>query len=175
MSSIATRTGDRGTTQLMYGRSVPKTHPQVALLGSVDELSAVLTCARVASAENALQTTIYDIQQDLVALMGEVSTAPEDWTRYAEAGYAMLTPERLARIDQIIVECEADGIVFQDWNLHNFPPQGATLEHARTVCRRAERDYWCLGEPFTTEKPLIGQYLNRLADALWLLARKVSR
>src|SRR5215831_3164558 len=80
--SIITKTGDDGTTGLMYNRRVPKCHPRVEAYGAVDELNAALGMARARSADEFPQESLLAIQKDLVILMGELATLPEDMERY---------------------------------------------------------------------------------------------
>src|SRR6185295_11107708 len=81
--SIATKTGDDGTTALMYGRRVSKTDPRVAAYGTVDELNAALGFARATVPEPFVTDAVLAIQKELVVLMGELAVAPEDRERYA--------------------------------------------------------------------------------------------
>ena len=69
--SIATKTGDKGTTALMFGRRVAKNHPRVEAYGVVDELNAVLGLARATAEQDFVRGNILAIQKDLVILMGE--------------------------------------------------------------------------------------------------------
>jgi cob(I)alamin adenosyltransferase len=172
MSSIATRTGDDGTTGLFYDRRVPKTHPQVDLGGTIDELSATLTLARAVSEEESLSQEIFAIQQDLVALMAAFALDPQDWEKYAASKMVQFTPAQVERLDRLVEQLEAEGIVFRNWNLPHFTVVGAQLEVARTICRRAERAYWVLLPLWQEQRAYLGHYLNRLADVLWLLARR---
>ena len=73
--SIATKTGDDGTTALIYGRRVPKTHPRVEAYGAVDELNAALGVARASAAHDFVRGNLQAIQKDLIVLMGEVGVA----------------------------------------------------------------------------------------------------
>ncbi len=84
--SIVTRTGDDGTTALMYGRRVPKSHPRVEAYGTVDELNAALGLARATVEQNFVSQNLLAIQQDLVVLMGELCVQPEDLQRYLKDG-----------------------------------------------------------------------------------------
>src|SRR5689334_13677710 len=76
--SIATKTGDDGTTALMYGRRVSKTDPRVAAYGTVDELNAALGMVRATVGEPFVTGAVLAIQKELVTLMGELAVAPED-------------------------------------------------------------------------------------------------
>jgi len=75
--SIATRTGDSGTTGLMYNRRVSKAHPRVEAYGSVDELNAAIGMARATATDAFIRDNLLVIQKDLVILMGELATAKE--------------------------------------------------------------------------------------------------
>lgn len=168
--SIATRTGDDGSTALMYGRRIPKTHPRVEAYGTVDELNAALGSARC-RAEVWIAGQLLLIQQDLVALMGELAVAAEDQARYAESKYPKLEDAMLARLDEGVARIEALDISFQGWATPGHSPLSAAFDVARTVCRRAERRVVALRETGEPVRPLILHYLNRLSDFLWLLAR----
>ncbi len=172
--SIVTRTGDDGTTALMYGRRVPKNHPRVEAYGAVDELNAALGLARATANENFISENLLAIQKDLVGLMGELAVLPEDLPRYVRDGYPVVTPQMTAKLDACVREIEAQGVTFKGWATPGATLHSAALDVARTVCRRAERRVCGLRE--TGELPNAGIiiYLNRLSDLLWLMARRVE-
>ncbi|MDE3066919.1 MAG: cob(I)yrinic acid a,c-diamide adenosyltransferase [Verrucomicrobiota bacterium] len=172
--SIVTKTGDSGTTALMYGRRVPKTHPRVEACGTVDELNAALGLARAGAGQDFVHDNLLAIQKDLIVLMGEVGVAPEDSPRYARDGHPPVTPEMTARLDTLVRKIESQHIRFQGWATPGATPGAAALDMARTICRRAERRVCALrdaGEPPNAEVII---YLNRLSDLLWLMARWVE-
>jgi cob(I)alamin adenosyltransferase len=172
--SIVTKTGDKGTTALMYGRRVPKRHPRVEAYGAVDELNAALGLAR-ASAEHAfVRDNLLIIQKDLVTVMGELATAIDDLDRYVKDGYTLVTPELTAKLELLVKQIEAEKISFKGWATPGANVSSATLDVARTVCRRAERRVCDLLEGDQLRNPEIIIYLNRLADLLWLFARWVE-
>src|SRR5688572_1060636 len=84
--SVVTRTGDNGTTALMYGRRVSKSHPRVEAYGAVDDLNSALGLARATAAHEFVGANVLAIQKDLVLLMGELATATEDLERYVKDG-----------------------------------------------------------------------------------------
>lgn len=170
--SIATKTGDTGTTGLMYNRRVPKTHPRVEAYGTVDELNAALGLARAASQDGFLRDHILAVQKQLVVLMGELATEKDDLPRYVKDGYELITPEAVAPLDALVYEIESAGVSFKGWATPGATLTAAFLDRARTVCRRAERCVARLQEAGETDNPDILVYLNRLSDALWLLARR---
>lgn len=169
--SIVTKTGDSGTTALMYGRRVPKSHPRVEAYGVVDELNAALGLARAGASAEFLRVHLNSIQKDLIVLMGELATAVEDLPRYQKDGYAMVTPPLTARLGTVIKEIEAQSIRFTGWAMPGDNPVSAALDLARTVCRRAERRVCFLHDAGQLQNPEVIIYLNRLSDLLWLMAR----
>ena len=172
--SIATKTGDTGTTALMYGRRVPKNHPRVEAYGAVDELNAALGLARATAAQDFVSTNLLAIQKDLVILMGELAVANEDLARYVKGGFSLVTPAMTAKLDALVKEIEAQNVSFKGWATPGATQNSAALDVARTVCRRAERrtcDLQTVGD-FHNGEIII--FLNRLSDLLWLFARWVE-
>ena len=169
--SIVTRTGDQGSTGLMYNRRVVKSHPRVEAYGSVDELNAAIGLARAQAGDAWLPSHLRAIQQDLVVLMGELATAPIDAERYVKDGYHLVTPALTARLDALVQELEAQKISYHGWATPGGTLLSAALDIARTTCRRAERRVYALSEIGEAPNPEILIFLNRLSDLLWLLAR----
>jgi cob(I)alamin adenosyltransferase len=172
--SIVTKTGDKGTTTLMYGQRVSKCHPRVEAYGCVDELNAALGLVRATAEHLFVRDNLLIIQQDLVKLMGELATAAEDLPRYVKDGYALVTSQMTHKLDALVKEIEAQKVVFKGWATPGANPTSASLDVARTVCRRAERRVCALQEADQLQNAEIIIYLNRLADLLWLFARWVE-
>ncbi|MCX8156937.1 MAG: cob(I)yrinic acid a,c-diamide adenosyltransferase [Verrucomicrobiae bacterium] len=170
--SVVTKTGDGGQTGLMYNRRVPKNHPRVEAYGSVDELNAALGLARASATEEYARAVLLGVQKDLVTLMGELATLPEDLERYTREGYPRVTPELTARLEQWIKEIEGEKISFKGWATPGATVHAAALDLGRTVCRRAERRVCDLVEQGQLQNTEIIIFLNRLSDLLWLLARR---
>jgi cob(I)alamin adenosyltransferase len=174
--SIATKTGDEGETSLMYGRRVPKTDARVDAYGCVDELNAALGVARATANDSFLSDQIFAVQKELVTVMGELATPAEDVDRYVKDGFALTTTAMTDRLTAVIDDLEANRLAkFKDWVIPGETLAAATLDLARTVCRRAERRVAALmsGDPkFNGE---ILRYLNRLSDLCWLLARVAEK
>lgn len=173
--SITTKRGDQGQTDLLFGCCVLKNHPRVHALGAVDELNAALGLVRVTAGADVVKENVPCIQQELIALMGELATP---WGE--EGHYRTTHPQRIdsacvERLDELVKTMEARGALkFEGWAL---PGAGGSLsaahcDVARTVCRRAERSVMDLhGGKHEVPNGEIVRYLNRLSDVLWLMAR----
>ena len=172
--SIATRTGDDGTTGLMYNRRLPKHHVRVEAYGTVDELNAALGMARATTTAESVRAQLLATQKDLVILMGELATRGDDQERYRNDGFENVTDEMTRRLDQAVLAIESAGVSFKGWATPGATINAAALDVARTVCRRAERRVIALYEAEKGGNPEVVVYLNRLADFLWLLARQVE-
>ena len=172
--SIATRTGDTGTTGLMYNRRVSKCHPRVEAYGSVDELNAALGLARASASHSFISENILSVQQDLVILMGELATDTGDLGRYVKDGFKLVSAELTNKLDQLVHEIEGQNVSFKGWATPGASVHSAALDLARTACRRAERRACALQEADQLRNPEIIVYLNRLSDTLWLMARWVE-
>ena len=168
--SISTRRGDDGGTELMFARRVAKNHPRIIAGGAVDELNAVLGLARAADSGDFLCGLLAAVQEDLVVLMGDIATLPEDLPRYKAAGFELFSPDCVDKLDARVEAMEEQEITFKGWVFPgaSLDMLAAHLDHARTVCRRAERDLLMLGDELNGA---ILVYLNRLSDVLWLSAR----
>jgi cob(I)alamin adenosyltransferase len=172
--SIVTKTGDAGTTAMMFNRRVPKSHPRVEACGNVDELNAALGLARSTADHAFVQDHLLGIQKDLVLLMGEIATLKEDLPRLTQSGYSIVTPALTLKLDDLAGQIESQNVAPKDWAFPGATVSSAALDLARTACRKAERQICALKESEEISNPEILIYLNRLSDVLWLLARWVD-
>ncbi|HJX97600.1 MAG TPA: cob(I)yrinic acid a,c-diamide adenosyltransferase [Chthoniobacterales bacterium] len=169
--SIVTKTGDKGETSLMYGRRLPKNNPRSEAYGAADELTSALGLARASCDDKFVTEQIFAVQNDLINVMGELSTLPEDRQRYAKDGFQIVDAKMVDRIGAVIVDLEKDKSLFpKDWVIPGENAVSAALDLARAVCRRGERNVAALNDP----NPEILRYLNRLSDYCWILARLVE-
>lgn len=167
---IYTRTGDAGTTALYGGERVPKSALRVEAYGTVDEANALLGVARSQLGAlsrfdallETLQSTLFDVGADLAT--------PE--SRY-RANILPLGAKDVAELEEEIDALEAKLPALKAFILPGGHPASASLHHARTVVRRAER---CVVELLQHEEinPQVVVYLNRLSDLLFVLARAVN-
>jgi cob(I)alamin adenosyltransferase len=175
MASIVTKTGDDGTTGLMYNRRVSKCHPRVEAYGAVDELNTALGLARATAPPFGLGAQLIAIQRELVILMGELATQPEDLPRYLQNGFSVVTGQMTARLEALVAGIESQNISCKGWATPGATVPAAALDLARTACRRAERRACALREAGELDNVEILVYLNRLSDALWLMARQAEQ
>lgn len=156
----------------MYGRRVPKTDSRVDAYGCVDELNASLGFARATVSNPFLTEQITAVQAELVIVMGELATGPEDLGRYVKDGFQLTSSAMTDRLTSAVDDLERNKLgKFKGWAVPGKTLDSAALDLARTVCRRAERRVAALmagAENFNAE---ILRYLNRLSDLCWLLAR----
>lgn len=170
--SISTKHGDDGTTALLFGKRVSKTHPRVMTYGRIDELGSALGICRAHSNDADTKAQLLEIQKQLVNFMGELATDDEHQARYHEKyGENAITTEMIDTFTALVNEKEKD-IKFEGWTYAGETTADAHFDAARTTCRRAERGVVALKESGAIVRPELIQYLNRLADLLWLWARE---
>lgn len=164
LTQIATRTGDDGTTGLSDGSRVPKTHARIAAMGDVDELNSQLGLLLAEPLPETEREMLVTLQHELFNLGGELSMP----------GFALLKDEAVLHLDQQLERLNADLPRLQEFILP-AGTRGAAIAHVcRTVARRAERAVVALGH-VDALRPAPRQYLNRLSDLLFVLARVLNR
>jgi cob(I)alamin adenosyltransferase len=163
LTQIATRTGDDGTTGLGDGSRTAKDHLRVHAMGDVDELNSMLGLLGCEDLPADVKTALLDIQNDLFDLGGELCIP----------GYTMITDHQVARLDEWLAHYNAGLPRLNEFILPGGS-RAASLAHvARTVCRRAERAIVALGHGEALN-PAPRQYVNRLSDLLFVLARVLN-
>jgi cob(I)alamin adenosyltransferase len=165
LSKIYTRTGDKGTTGLSDGSRVAKDHTRIAAIGDIDELNSVIG---IVLAQEGLDSNIHDtltyIQHSLFNLGGELSLP----------GHPLISQQHVTQLENQLDALNNNLEPLKDFILPGGTPTAAYVHLARTVCRRAERSLISLhGKEPVSEFVL--QYLNRLSDFLFVLARHVNK
>jgi cob(I)alamin adenosyltransferase len=164
LTQIATRTGDDGTTGLGDGTRVPKSHLRVQAMGDVDELNSMLGVLLAEPLPGDVRDLLVVIQHELFNLGGELSIP----------GFELLKDQAVARLDEALAHYNATLPRLQEFILPAGTRSAAVAHVARTIARRAERALVALGDAETVrEAPR--QYLNRLSDLLFVLARVLNR
>ena len=164
LTQIATRTGDDGTTGLGDNQRVSKHSLRVHAMGEVDELNShigVLLC-EVMPAD--VRELLVEIQHQLFNLGGELSIP----------GYELLKPEAVLALDEALARHNEQLPRLQEFILPAGTRAAALAHVCRTVARRAERAVVALGGEEEL-KPTPRQYLNRLSDLMFVLARVLNR
>jgi cob(I)alamin adenosyltransferase len=166
---IYTRTGDDGTTSLSGGRRVPKDHMRVEAYGTVDELISWIGLLRSSKKNAKRKKLLIYIQDQLMACASILASDPGN----PESKTIQPDPDCVEKIEK-----EIDRMEKKLRPMNNFIlPGGNTLVSychiARCVCRRAERAVLSLNQTEKTPETII-KFLNRLADFLFVLSRKIS-
>jgi cob(I)alamin adenosyltransferase len=167
---IYTKTGDRGETGLFDGSRVPKYSPRVDAYGEVDELNAILGVALAFIRDDEeLRAYLLTIQRDLF-VVGAHLADPTARVEAKRGEKAHLTEEKVTQLEHWIDQFEEGLPPLRRFILPGGSKGGATLHHARTVCRRAERRVVALSQQVEVS-PVIITYMNRLSDFLFVAAR----
>jgi cob(I)alamin adenosyltransferase len=165
LSKIYTRTGDDGSTGLGDGTRVPKTHARIEAYGAVDEANSALGIVlAVAGIPATVSEVLTRVQHELFDLGGEL----------AVPGLRSITPEHIARLEHDL-DAFNDGLPpLKEFILPGGGTATSACHLARAITRRAERATWLASttETIATEVP---QYLNRLSDLLFVVARVLVR
>jgi cob(I)alamin adenosyltransferase len=164
LSKIATRTGDNGTTGLGDGSRTGKDSARIASLGDVDELNSFVGLLLCEDMPVDLREELVTIQHDLFDLGGELCIP----------GYQMIKEEHVERLDALLAKYNATLPVLKEFILPAGSRAASIAHVCRTVCRRAERSIVTLGKNEAIhDHPR--QYVNRLSDLMFVLARVLNR
>ena len=167
---IYTKTGDRGDTRLFDGTKVRKHNERVEAYGGVDELNSFIGAAAAFLKDAELTSLLEDIQKDLFSVGAQLADP-----KYAErqSSKFQLDPERTVVLENAIDRFETELPPLRQFILAGGGHAGALLHIARTVCRRAERHVVELSDRIEIGTGVV-EYLNRLSDFLFVLARLVN-
>jgi cob(I)alamin adenosyltransferase len=164
MSPLFTRSGDDGTTGLLGEGRLPKSHPRIETLGTLDEASAALGLARSLCKAEQTGPLLVEAQRDLYALMAEVAATPENAAQFRTLDSG--------RVQWLASQAEAISAVVpmpDEFILPGDSPGAAALSLARTIVRRAERRLAGLLDQGEIENHVLLQYLNRLSSLCFAL------
>ncbi|SLM49715.1 Cob(I)yrinic acid a,c-diamide adenosyltransferase [Nitrospira japonica] len=178
ITKVYTRTGDAGQTRLAGGQQVWKDSLRVEAYGTVDELNASVGLVRAMNDESSgatdsarqLEEDLRWIQNKLFDLGSILATAPGQSFK----NMPTITAPDVVRLERMIDRCQKDLAPLKEFILPGGGKVSATLHQARTICRRAER----IGVRLAKEEavdPQMNKFLNRLSDALFVLARWAAK
>ncbi|HEY6540675.1 MAG TPA: cob(I)yrinic acid a,c-diamide adenosyltransferase [Ktedonobacteraceae bacterium] len=170
MAKVTTGTGDTGYTGLLGEQRVPKYDPRPDTFGTVDEATSALGLARALTGDTEVKQIIYQVQQELYLLMGELATPREN---YEKMGLRM-TIEHVQRLEQVENALKEEVEIPNKFIIPGDSPDGAALDLARTIIRRAERMAVKLLHDGVIQNGEVVRYLNRLSDLIFILARYIE-
>jgi cob(I)alamin adenosyltransferase len=178
ITKVYTRTGDAGQTRLAGGQQVWKDSARVEAYGTVDELNAALGVTQAALAEvlgtipaaQRLAEELFWIQHKLFDGGAILATAPGQ----SFPSMPVITEQDVTQLERLMDECQKDLKPLKEFILPGGGKVSSLLHQARTICRRAERICVRLSKEETVD-PVIVKFLNRLGDALFVLARWVAK
>lgn len=180
---IYTRTGDKGQTSLYGGMRVPKNHRRVEAYGTLDELNSCLGIAVSHCEDVATKGWLEKVQADLFQL-GAWLASPKASVNLRDGkdpetggelvGDLKVSLKTIEHMERQIDVWESELEPLANFILPGGCTLGATIHLARTICRRAERQCVYMKEGGEETPAIAIQYLNRLADALFVLARFVN-
>jgi len=167
---IYTKTGDKGETALLGGKRVSKDCVEMQAIGEVDELNAILGVV-VSMMSDSLQQhkntliraqhKLFTVGSNLAAVQTELIQVPR------------LVPEDIEMLESWIDDMNADIEPLAQFILPGGHQLASYCFYARAICRRAERQMVGLGHHYELD-PYLGQFVNRLSDALFVLGRYIN-
>jgi len=164
MSKFYTRKGDDGTTGLLGKGRLPKYHPRIEAIGTLDETSATLGLARALAQSPEVRDLLLRVQRDISALMAEVAATPEN-----AAKFRSINAERVDWLEAQTDALSEKITLPKEFILPGETAAGGALALARTVTRRAERRIVELFAAGELENDSLRHYLNRLSSLCFLL------
>ena len=165
LSKIYTRTGDDGTTGLGDGTRVAKDSVRVEAYGTVDELNSALgVLLAVPNLPAAVSACLFEVQHQLFDMGGELCIP----------GHIAISASHVTQLEEALDGFNDALPPLKEFILPGGGPAAAACHHARTIARRAERRVWTLARAETL-RPEVAQYLNRLSDLLFVMARVLAR
>lgn len=177
ITKVYTRTGDAGKTRLAGGQQVWKDSLRVEAYGTVDELNALVGLARVfnadlmeSEAQKRLEESLRWVQNKLFDVGGILATAPGQKFK----NMPQVTSKDVTSLEHLIDNCQKDLAPLKEFILPGGGKVPGLLHQARTVCRRAERVCVKLAREEPVEQTIV-KFLNRLSDALFVLARWAAK
>ena len=172
---IYTKNGDKGTTKLLYGDSVPKDNLAPEAYGSVDELVASLGIIRAEeNLPSETQETILEIQRELFIVGAELATTKENRNKL-QSGKTLVEEVMITNLEDKIDFLEEKNGIPDFFVVPGENTISSKIDWSRVVSRRAERKCVTWQNAYEIEDSIVVKYLNRLSDYLWMLARDFEK
>jgi cob(I)alamin adenosyltransferase len=170
MPRIYTKTGDDGSTGLLYGGRVPKDDLVTEAYGTTDEAVAVLGLARSLTDDATMASDLLTLQRELFVVGADLATNPKE-RRKLKAEISLVTGDMVKRLEQRIDDLVTLRPLPEVFIVPGANPASAAIDVARSTIRRAERAVVALEHAQREVNPEVRHYLNRLSDLLFVLAR----
>ena len=171
ITKVYTRTGDDGMTSLGAGQRVPKDSPRVAAYGTVDELNSAVGAALAAGPDARIADALATIQNELFHLGSDLCVTEAD---KASRPVPRIEERHVMSLERLMDELSEDLAPLENFVLPGGTSGAALLHVARAVCRRAEREVISLARAEPVGDQVV-VYINRLSDALFVMARWENR
>jgi cob(I)alamin adenosyltransferase len=170
MPRIYTKTGDDGTTGMLFGGRMSKGGTLAAALGAVDEAVAVLGQARALASGSSVADVLLQLQRDLFVVGADLATNPSARARL-QPGVSLVTAAMVEDLERRIDDLVAEHPLPDAFVVPGANPLSATLDVARSIVRRAERAAVELRSDGGQVSEAVLSYVNRLSDLLFVIAR----
>lgn len=169
-SQIYTKTGDKGTTSLVGGTRVPKSHVRLDAYGTIDELNSFVGSLICEIGEEHDREVLSFIQHKLFTVGSYLATETE---AMAPKAASIITDNNISLLEQEMDKMDSELPALRQFVLPGGSEAAARAHICRSVCRRAERCMYRVMEEFPVEQHVL-MFVNRLSDYFFLLARKES-
>jgi cob(I)alamin adenosyltransferase len=173
MAKVTTGTGDDGYTGLLGDERVAKYAPLPDTFGTVDEATSALGLARAMTTQQNVKDIIYRVQNELYLLMGELAVPHENYDKMKDK-MTYITKEHVHYLEQTEEALKQEVEIPNKFIIPGDTLDGAALDLARTIIRRAERMAVKLLHEGIIENAEVVHYLNRLSDLIFILARYIE-
>jgi cob(I)alamin adenosyltransferase len=167
---IYTKTGDSGTTSLLGGQRVPKSHLRIEAYGTVDELNAYLGLLRDQDINRSIFDFLVEIQEQLFTIGSHLAAEPGS----SQFPLPAIDESLVGRLEKAMDQMDEELPALKNFVLPGGHPSVSFCHLARCVCRRAERTVIRLNEQQKVDEVII-RLLNRLSDYLFVLGRKMAQ
>jgi cob(I)alamin adenosyltransferase len=171
MPRIYTKTGDDGSTGLLFGGRVRKDDLVTEAYGTADEAVAALGLARALTGDEEIAAELLALQRELFVVGADLATNPDERDKL-EPGASLVTEAMTRRLEGRIDDLVEERPLPQAFVVPGANGASAAIDVARTIVRRAERDVVALEDAGRTVNAEVRRYLNRLSDLLFVLARR---
>ncbi|MDA1188916.1 MAG: cob(I)yrinic acid a,c-diamide adenosyltransferase [Chloroflexi bacterium] len=171
---VYTKTGDTGTTRLLFGGRVSKTDPRCEAYGTVDEAISALGLARPLCNDTWVKETILRVQHELFTVGSELATDAKQYKHFTD-NFRAISSQHVEQLEKDIDQIDEEIELPPSFIVPGASAGSGTLDMARTILRRAERRIVDINDKGLVANPEVLRYVNRLSDLLFMLARYEDR